>query len=198
MAEELPSFVVMTSQDRQGSCGQLFFDYYWGAGFLPGKYQGVPFRSAGDPVLYLSNPKGVSRAGRREMLDGLAELNHHAFKRYADPEIETRIAQYEMAFQMQASSRLPAPVCLPQGLVTSSTTKLISLRLSIKNKSNVFEILYMCQYATHKSNRSSFLVSVLAVVVALLHSPASAQEKLAPSKNICLNHDAIRLSFRRG
>ena len=103
MADDLPSFVVMTSQDRQGSCGQLFFDYYWGSGFLPGKYQGVPFRGAGDPVLYLSNPNGVTRKGRREMLDGLAELNQLAFQRYADPEIETRVSQYEMAFQMQAS-----------------------------------------------------------------------------------------------
>ena len=103
MAEDLPSFVVMTSQDKGGSCGQLFFDYYWGSGFLPGKYQGVPFRGAGDPVLYLSNPAGVSRNARREMLDGLAEMNQLAFKRYADPEIETRVAQYEMAFQMQAS-----------------------------------------------------------------------------------------------
>ncbi len=103
MAEDLPSFVVMTSQDRQGSCGQLFFDYYWGSGFLPGKHQGVPFRSAGDPVLYLSNPKGVSRTARRSMLDGLREMNQFAHQRYADPEIQTRISQYEMAFQMQAS-----------------------------------------------------------------------------------------------
>ncbi|MEM1062395.1 MAG: DUF1501 domain-containing protein, partial [Planctomycetota bacterium] len=103
MAEDLPSFVVMTSQDRQGSCGQLFFDYYWGSGFLPGKYQGVPFRGAGDPVLYLSNPDGVSREARRSMLDGLAEMNHIAGRRYGDPEIGTRIAQYEMAFEMQAS-----------------------------------------------------------------------------------------------
>ncbi|WP_404309578.1 DUF1501 domain-containing protein [Neorhodopirellula lusitana] len=103
MAEDLPSFVVMTSQDKEGSCGQQFFDYYWGSGFLPGKYQGVPFRGSGDPVLYLSNPNGVSRAARREMLDGLAEMNHFAHQRYADPAIETRVAQYEMAFQMQAS-----------------------------------------------------------------------------------------------
>ncbi len=103
MAQDLPAFVVMTSQDKQGSCGQLFFDYYWGAGFLPGKFQGVPFRGAGDPVLYLSNPDGVSRGARRQMLDGLAEMNHFAHQRYADPEIETRISQYEMAFQMQAS-----------------------------------------------------------------------------------------------
>ena len=99
MADDLPSFVVMTSQDRQGSCGQLFFDYYWGSGFLPGKHQGVPFRGAGDPVLYLSNPAGVSTEGRREMLDGLAEMNRLAHQRLGDPEIETRMAQYEMAFQ---------------------------------------------------------------------------------------------------
>ena len=103
MTDDLPSFVVMTSQDKEGSCGQLFFDYYWGAGFLPGKHQGVPFRGAGDPVLYLSNPKGVSRNARRAMLDSLGEMNHFAHQRFADPEIETRIAQYEMAFKMQAS-----------------------------------------------------------------------------------------------
>ena len=103
MAEDLPSFVVMTSQDRESSCGQLFFDYYWGSGFLPSKYQGVPFRGAGDPVLYLSNPDGVSREARRAMLDGLGEMNHFAHDRFADPEIDTRISQYEMAFKMQAS-----------------------------------------------------------------------------------------------
>ena len=103
IADDLPSFIVMTSQDRNASCGQLFYDYYWGAGFLPGKYQGVPFRSSGDPVLYLSNPKGVDREARREMLDHLGKMNHFAHERYADPAIETRIAQYEMAFRMQAS-----------------------------------------------------------------------------------------------
>lgn len=103
MTEDLPSFVVMTSQDREASCGQLFFDFYWGAGFLPGKHQGVPFRGAGDPVLYLSNPDGVDRSARRAMLDQLSEMNHYAHERYADPEIATRISQYEMAFRMQAS-----------------------------------------------------------------------------------------------
>ena len=103
MAEDLPSFIVMTSQDREGTCGQLFYDYYWGAGFLPGKHQGVPFRGSGDPVLYLSNPNGVSRDARREMLDGLAEMNSLAHQRYSDPNIETRVSQYEMAFEMQAS-----------------------------------------------------------------------------------------------
>ncbi|MEM9825231.1 MAG: DUF1501 domain-containing protein [Planctomycetota bacterium] len=103
MAQDLPSFVVMTSKDRENTCGQLFFDYYWGSGFLPGKYQGVPFRSSGDPVLYLSNPAGISRDTRRGMLDDLAAMNSLAHAHYGDPEIETRVAQYEMAFQMQAS-----------------------------------------------------------------------------------------------
>ena len=102
-SENLPGFVVMTSRDQEASCGQFFYDSYWGAGFLPGKFQGVPFRGAGDPVLFLSNPEGTSRELRRTMLDGLAEMNHFAHERVADPEITTRIAQYEMAFQMQAS-----------------------------------------------------------------------------------------------
>jgi hypothetical protein len=75
----------------------------WGSGFLPSKYQGVQFRSAGDPVLYLSNPPGIDRERRRSLLDGIAELNKEEHERAGDPEIETRIAQYEMAFRMQAS-----------------------------------------------------------------------------------------------
>jgi uncharacterized protein (DUF1501 family) len=102
-SDNLPSFVVMTSRDQEASCGQFFFDYYWGAGFLPGQYQGVPFRGAGDPVLFLSNPEGMNRDLRRTMLDGLAEMNQQAHARLGDPEINTRIAQYEMAFKMQAS-----------------------------------------------------------------------------------------------
>ncbi|MEI6714436.1 MAG: DUF1501 domain-containing protein [Verrucomicrobiota bacterium] len=102
-AENLPGFVVMTSRDKEASCGQFFYDFYWGSGFLPGKFQGVPFRGAGDPVLYLSNPDGMSRGLRRTMLDGLDELNHFAAERISDPEINTRVAQYEMGFKMQAS-----------------------------------------------------------------------------------------------
>ena len=102
-AENLPGFIVMTSRDQEASCGQFFYDYYWGNGFLPGKFQGVPFRGSGDPVLYLSNPDGMDRGLRRKMLDGLAEMNHYASERVADPEINTRVAQYEMAFKMQAS-----------------------------------------------------------------------------------------------
>ena len=101
--ENLPSFVVLTSRDRENSCGQLFYDHYWGSGFLPSRFQGVKFRGTGDPVLYLSNPKGIGRAQRERLLGDLAELNEMRHELYQDPEIETRIAQYEMAFRMQAS-----------------------------------------------------------------------------------------------
>ena len=102
-ASNLPAFVVMTSSDKARSCGQLFFDYYWGSGFLPSKYQGVRFRASGDPVPYLNNPDGVSREARRKLLDGIQELNRQHLADYGDPETDTRISQYEMAFQMQAS-----------------------------------------------------------------------------------------------
>jgi len=98
--DDLPSFVVMTSSDREKSCGQLFYEHYWSNGFLPGKHQGVRFRSAGDPVPYLGNPAGVSRDARRELLDDLAALNRAHLSEGA---VDTRIAQYEMAFRMQAS-----------------------------------------------------------------------------------------------
>jgi len=101
--ENLPAFVVMTSRDKQASCGQIFYDFYWGNGFLPSKYQGVKFRGAGDPVLYLSNPEGISRQMRRGQLDDLAALNEMNMQRLGDPEIAARIAQYEMAYKMQAS-----------------------------------------------------------------------------------------------
>jgi len=101
--QELPGFVVMTSRDKEASCGQIFYDFYWGAGFLPSKFQGVRFRGSGDPVLYLSNPEGMSREVRRGLLDDLASLNEQHYAEFADPEIATRIAQYEMAYKMQAS-----------------------------------------------------------------------------------------------
>ena len=102
-ADDLPSFVAMTSRDKEASCGQIFYDFYWGSGFLPTKYQGVKFRGSGDPVLYLSNPQGVSRSLRRSMLDDLAKLNEAKLEDYGDPEIATRISQYEMAYKMQVS-----------------------------------------------------------------------------------------------
>jgi hypothetical protein len=101
--QDLPSFVVMTSRDKEASCGQIFYDFYWGSGFLPSKFQGVKFRGNGDPVLYISNPDGLSRQVRRVMLDELARMNEITLKEFGDPEIATRISQYEMAYRMQAS-----------------------------------------------------------------------------------------------
>ena len=101
--EDLPTFVVMTSSDRGKTCGQLFFDYYWGSGFLPSLHQGVRFRNTGDLVPYLANPKGVSPESRRDLLDDIGALNDFNLQQYGDPEIETRMAQYEMAFRMQTS-----------------------------------------------------------------------------------------------
>ncbi len=101
--DELPAFVVMTSSDEKKTCGQLFYDYYWGSGFLPSLYQGVRFRSEGDPVLYLTNPPGMSSELRRGLLDDIADLDRQRHAVYGDPEIESRIAQYEMAFKMQTS-----------------------------------------------------------------------------------------------
>src|SRR6266403_480404 len=100
-SEDLPAFVVMVSQGTGGS--QALADRQWGSGFLPTKYQGVKFRSGADPVLYLSNPSGYSGPARRRFLDDLAKLNDLELKEYQDPEISTRIAQYEMAFKMQSS-----------------------------------------------------------------------------------------------
>ncbi|MGP0063004.1 MAG: DUF1501 domain-containing protein [Isosphaeraceae bacterium] len=99
----LPTFVVMTSSDKGKTCGQLFFDYYWGSGFLPSRFQGVRFRNTGDLVPYLANPPGMSREGRRALLDDMAEMNAAHLNDYGDPEIDTRISQYEMAFRMQSS-----------------------------------------------------------------------------------------------
>jgi hypothetical protein len=102
-SSNLPGFVVMTSRDKEASCGQAFYDFYWGSGFLPSKYQGVKFRGSGDPVLYISNPDGMSREVRRDMLDGLDKLNAMQQTEFGDPEIGTRISQYEMAYKMQMS-----------------------------------------------------------------------------------------------
>ncbi len=103
LTEDLPSFVVMTSISKGTSCGQIFYDFYWGSGFLPSRYQGVKFRGSGDPVLYLANPAGMSPETRRGMLDDIAKLNEMKLSEVGDPEIATRIAQYEMAYRMQSS-----------------------------------------------------------------------------------------------
>jgi hypothetical protein len=102
-ADNLPAFVVMTPRWSSKRDAQALYQRLWGAGFLPSKHQGVALRPQGDPVLFLNNPPGVDAAARRTMLDGLAKLNQAAYERTGDPEIQTRIAQYEMAFRMQTS-----------------------------------------------------------------------------------------------
>lgn len=96
--KNLPGYVVLQSGPLAGGGSAL-----WSAGFLPSIYQGVPFRSTGDPVLFLSNPKGQSVADRRRVLDAVRDLNRVQLAETGDPEIETRIDQYEMAFRMQTS-----------------------------------------------------------------------------------------------
>ncbi len=99
--QDLPAYVVMVSQGKGNA--QALADRSWGSGFIPTKYSGVKFRSGADPVLYLSNPEGYSPTARRRFLDDLAALNQQKLAEYQDPEIATRIAQYEMAFRMQTS-----------------------------------------------------------------------------------------------
>lgn len=101
--QNLPAFVVLISQANALNPDQPLFSRLWGSGFLPSRYQGVKFRASGDPVLYLSNPPGVPPTTRRRMLDGIAKLNRLLGEKYADPEIDTRVAQYEMAYRMQTS-----------------------------------------------------------------------------------------------
>jgi hypothetical protein len=115
--EDLPAFVVLVSQGSGNPNDQPLYDRLWGSGFLPSKYQGVKFRAEGDPVLYLSNPAGVDDRTRRRVLDDLARLNQLKLAEAGDPEIATRIAQYELAYRMQTSvpeltdvSREPAHV----------------------------------------------------------------------------------------
>ena len=102
-AENLPAFVVLISHGSGKDANQGLLERLWGAGFLPSSHQGVKLRSSGDPVLFLSDPPGIDRSLRRTMLDGLAALNEKKRLETGDPEIATRIAQYEMAFGMQAS-----------------------------------------------------------------------------------------------
>ena len=102
-AEDLPAFVVLISHGSGRDANQGLLDRLWGSGFLPSNHQGVKLRSGSDPVLYLSDPPGIDRELRRTMLDGLAKLNKIEHARSGDPEVETRIAQYELAFRMQAS-----------------------------------------------------------------------------------------------
>ena len=101
--QSLPAYVVLTSFGSGRPDDQPLYDRLWGAGFLPAKHQGVRFRNSGDPVLYLSNPPGVTAQDRRRTLDRLKQLNQQQSDELGDPEIQARIAQYEMAFRMQTS-----------------------------------------------------------------------------------------------
>ncbi len=102
-AEDLPAFLVLISHGSGKDSNQGLLERLWGSGFLPSSHQGVKLRSEGDPVLYLSDPKGIDRGLRRQMLDSIAKLNNEQLAKSGDPEISTRIAQYEMAFRMQSS-----------------------------------------------------------------------------------------------
>ncbi|MEM0897823.1 MAG: DUF1501 domain-containing protein [Verrucomicrobiota bacterium] len=100
--KNLPDYLVLISRMKRAS-SQPLYNHYWGSGFLPSRYQGVKLRNAKDPVLYLRDPEGLSREGRRAMLDGIGALNRNRFELTGDPEIATRLQQYEMAFRMQTS-----------------------------------------------------------------------------------------------
>jgi hypothetical protein len=100
---DLPAFIVLTSQGSGNPTDQPLYDRLWGSGFLPTRHQGVKLRAGSEPVLYLSDPGGISRDARRRFLDDLAKLNRIKHRGSGDPEIQTRIAQYELAFRMQSS-----------------------------------------------------------------------------------------------
>ncbi len=100
---DLPAFVVLISNGTGNPADQPLYDRLWGSGFLPSQYQGVKFRSVGDPVLYLSNPEGLGPDSRRRILDDISRLNQLRHEATGDPEIATRIAQYELAFRMQTA-----------------------------------------------------------------------------------------------
>ncbi len=101
--DNLPAFVVLIAQASAINIDQPLFSRLWSSGFLPTTHQGVQLRSGSDPVLYLSDPEGIAHGDRRAMLDAMAKINQMKFEAYADPEIETRIAQFEMAYRMQTS-----------------------------------------------------------------------------------------------
>jgi len=101
--QNLPAFTVLLSRGTGRPFGQPLYNRLWGNGFLHSLHQGVQFRSGKDPVLFLNDPKGMSKMSRRKMLDKVAFLNNKQYEDYGDPEIQSRIAQYEMAYKMQTS-----------------------------------------------------------------------------------------------
>ena len=100
--KNLPAYIVMISRGS-GAANQALYSRLWSSGFLPSKHQGVNLRSGKEPVLYLKDPEGIDRNLRRRMLDGIAKINQEQFSEFGDPETQTRISQYEMAFRMQSS-----------------------------------------------------------------------------------------------
>ena len=113
--EDLPAFVVLVAQSTKPAQAQAIGARLWSSGYLPGEYAGVSFRSSGDPILYLNNPPGVPDDVRRKTLDGLQALNQQTFEKIGDPEIRTRIAQYEICLlytspspRDQRGSRMPS------------------------------------------------------------------------------------------
>jgi hypothetical protein len=103
MNQNLPAFVVMTPSWSSKAAAQAIYNRLWGSGYLPTQHQGVAIRPSGDPVLFLSNPPGVDETARKRTLDAIIRLNHNEFEQQGDPETQTRVAQYEMAFRMQTS-----------------------------------------------------------------------------------------------
>jgi hypothetical protein len=101
--KDLPAFVVMVSTGSKFPGDQPLYDRLWGSGFLPTRYQGVKFRSVGDPVLHLSNPQGFDDSARRRFVEDVGKLDQLSLEEFGDPEIATRITQYEMAYRMQKS-----------------------------------------------------------------------------------------------
>jgi hypothetical protein len=101
--QNMPAFVVLLSQAQALNTDQPLFSRLWGSGFLPSSHQGVRFRGGSDPVLYLQDPQGINKTTRRQMLDAVRKLNQLKAADYGDPEIDTRISQYEMAYRMQTS-----------------------------------------------------------------------------------------------
>ncbi len=102
-SNDLPAFVALTPRFPSTGNGQALFTRMWSSGFLSSRFNGVALRGSGDPVLYVQNPAGVDNTDRRNMLDALGKLNQRNFEKFGDPETQTRISQYEMAFRMQSS-----------------------------------------------------------------------------------------------
>ena len=150
--DNLPAFVAMTSRDKEASCGQIFYDYYWGSGFLPSVHQGVKFRGSGDPVLYLSDPPGMSRDRRRGMLDDLNRLNQQHLDFVGDPEIATRINQFEMAYRMQTS--------VPE-LTDLSTESEATLRMYGPDVHRKGSFAYNCLIARRLAERGTRFIQLM-------------------------------------